>query len=304
MADKLKKSREPKTVRGGGGGLSKVPTESTSELSKNEVVLVNGELSPNKSYYIHAKWLKASFLKNAIEAVKNIIIQTNIDWIEEGISIQGMDASHVALSNMFLSKNDCIFYHIKESITTGIDMVILNRLLGTVDDEDSLEFFIKSDSDATINVTLVSSDNKKRSHFQIPLLDIDTDSMNIPEMIYKGEIIQKSSDILCTVRDLSFFGDSVMFGIENNEFQIRVEGDYGKGERAWKDGILQTTNNVSEIQQSYPIKYMLMALKGTSVSPEVHIKMSHGSPIQISYSFGKSSKIVNYVAPKIEDMDE
>lgn len=291
MADKQKKTREPKVVRGG-------QATQPQPVSKNEVVTV--ESLSNESYYIHAKWSKASFLKNVIDGVKEIIVQTNIDWTDEGISIQGMDASHVALSNVFLSKLDFVFYHIKESITIGIDMVRLSKLLAMTEGEDSLELFIKNDDEATINMVIVSQDNKKRSHFQIPLLDIDSDYMNIPDMIYKGHVIQKSSEILSAVRDLGFFGDSVKIGIDNSELKISVEGDFGKGERAWKEGILRTTN-LDELQQSYPIKYMLMALKGNSVSSDVSIEMTQGSPIRISYSFGKASKIVNYVAPKMDE---
>lgn len=288
MADK---KREPKIIRGG-----------RSTVLKNDVVLDSTPVA-NTTFYIHAKWSKASFLKNSIDAVKDIVVQTNVDWTEEGITIQGMDASHVALSNVFLSKKDCIFYHIKESITIGVDMIRLSKLLGISDNEDSLEFFIKSDDDATINMSLVSVDNKKRSHFQIPLLDIDSESLNIPDMIYKGQVAQNSTNILNTVRDLSIFGDSVTLGIENDEFKIKVEGDFGKGERAWKDGILQTTKNINELKQSYPVKYMLMALKGNCVSPNVLLEMSSGSPIRISYSFGNGSKIINYVAPKMEETD-
>jgi proliferating cell nuclear antigen len=305
MADKKKRTlepkepkalKEPKVIRGGQATTSQPQTQ-----SKNEVV--TSESLPNESYYIHTKWAKASFLKNAIDAVKEIIVQTNMDWTDEGISIQGMDASHVALSNVYLSKIDCIFYHIKESITVGIDMIRLSKLLAMADGEDSLELFIKSDDEAIINMIIVSYDNKKRSHFQIPLLDIDSDSLNIPEMIYKGHVVQKSSEILSAIRDLGFFGDSVKIGIDNSELKVRVEGDFGKGERAWKDGILRTTS-LDELQQSYPVKYMLMALKGNSVSSEVSIEMTQGSPIRISYSFGKASKIINYVAPKMDENAE
>jgi proliferating cell nuclear antigen len=291
-----KKPKEPKIICGGQATTSQPQTQ-----SKNEVV--TSESLPNESYYIHTKWAKASFLKNAIDAVKEIIVQTNMDWTDEGISIQGMDASHVALSNVYLSKIDCIFYHIKESITVGIDMIRLSKLLAMADGEDSLELFIKSDDEAIINMIIVSYDNKKRSHFQIPLLDIDSDSLNIPEMIYKGHVVQKSSEILSAIRDLGFFGDSVKIGIDNSELKVRVEGDFGKGERAWKDGILRTTS-LDELQQSYPVKYMLMALKGNSVSSEVSIEMTQGSPIRISYSFGKASKIINYVAPKMDENAE
>lgn len=306
MAEKQKKTRAPKVVR---GRVSPTTTDSVvtgiepvAVVPQNEVVS-EVVFKANESYYIHAKWSKTSFLKNAIDAVKDIINQTNVDWTEEGITIQGMDNSHVALSNVFLSGKDCIFYHIKESITVGIDMIRLSKLLGISEVDDSLEFFIKSDDDATINMTLVSVDGKKRSHFQIPLLDIDSASMNIPEMVYKAEIVQNSGNILATVRDLGLFGESVGIGINESEFYIRVEGEFGKGERVWKDGILKTTKNIDEINQSYPIKYMLMALKGNSVNSEVKLEISRGSPIRISYSFGKGSKIVNYVAPKMEDID-
>lgn len=299
MSDKQKKTRQPKMVR------STIIQEHTSSAPAlvNEVITTQSKSAVNKSYYIHAKWEKSSFLKNAVEATKDIIVQTNMDWTEEGISIQGMDPSHVALSNVFLSKEDCYFYHIKESITIGIDMIRLGKILTIANADDSLEFFIENEEEATINVTLTSVDEKCRSHFQIPLIDIDVESLNIPDMIYDNKIIQKSNDFASAVRDLGFLGDVVAIWVDGGEFHIQVRGEFGMGERAWKDGILKSSET-NDNRQSYPLRYLLKTLKGTSVSSDIQIEFSLGSPIRLSYTFGNSSNIINYVAPKLDDSDE
>lgn len=283
---------------------SKKTTAISGTEQKNEVVVMKVPApKANTEYYIHSKWSKASFMKNVIDSIKDMIKQTNMDWDEGGIHIQGMDGSHIALTNVFISKDDCEFYSIKESITLGVDLIRLSKILSIADSNDSLEFYIKSDEDAVINLAISSDDGKKRSHFEIPLLEIDTETMELPDMDYEGETVLNASEFAGAVRDLTFLGDNISIWIEDGELRIQVRDSFGMGEKAWKDVVVGTEGCPDNTKQQYSIKYMTMILKGDACGSTVHLHISKGSPIKIAYTFGNGSWINGYIAPKLEEDD-
>lgn len=47
-----------------------------------------------------AKLAEASILKKIIEAIKDLVTDVNIDVSPQGLSIQAMDSSHVALVSL------------------------------------------------------------------------------------------------------------------------------------------------------------------------------------------------------------
>lgn len=293
-----KKSKTPKTPK-----MPKVAAAATQVPAPVPAAL---PAQPNPGYLIQARWKHASFIRQVIESIKDLVRETNMDWDSAGIRIQGMDPAHVALSNIFLSSEDCECYHIREGITVGIDLHSVNKILAMTDSTDSCEFFIKSDEDSNLSIKIQSQDNSKEGLFEIPLLEIESEFMEIPETDYENQVQIASSEVPSAIRDMSFLSDSVDFNISHDEFQLKVQGDCGKGQRSWKDTICKITTNCdknSPHSQRFPIKYIMLALKATATTQTLLLEFSPNSPLRIRCMIGAKSSIVNFVAPKIDEDD-
>lgn len=302
MAD-MQKTEKKKTVRVKKPVVETVPVHATDSVqaTQSQTITKTKTSRLRKDYLIQARWSHATFLRQVIDSIKDLVSETNMDWDDSGIRIQGMDAAHIALSNILLTASDCECYHVQESITVGLDVLRISKILAMANTEDTCELFIKSDQDATLSILLESPDSSKKALFEIPLLEIDMEFMDIPDTTYDHEIQITSSEIPSAIREMSFLGDVVQFAIQDDEFQININGQNGKGQRSWKGDLVKIRSSTDKFSQPFPIKYMLLALKATTTTQTLVLEMSDNLPLRISCLFGKGSSIVNFVAPKIVD---
>jgi proliferating cell nuclear antigen PCNA len=174
------------------------------------------------------------------------------------------------------------------------------------DSTDSCEFFIKSDEESNLSIKIQSEDNSKEGLFEIPLIEIESEFLEIPETDYENQVQIASSEVPSAIRDMSFLGDSVDFNISHDEFQLKVQGDCGKGQRSWKNTMCKITTNYDKSlphSQRFPIKYISLALKATATTQTLLLEFSPNSPLRIRCMLGTKSSIVNFVAPKIDEDD-
>ena len=292
-----------------------VPAKSSKGRRKKDTAVAASAAptnSPPKSYLrtdylIQARWTSATFIRQVFDSIKDLINETNMDWDKSGIKIQGMDSAHVALSNIFLSSSDCECYHVSESITVGIDLPRLSKILATADSTDSCEFFIQSDQDNSLSILIEAKDGSKRTLFEIPLMEIDMEFMNIPENKYNYSVRISANDIPTTIRDLSFLGDVAELVVTPREFSVKVSSQTGKGHRSWKvgeePGYCAISADGKKLALKFSIRYLLLAMKAACTTQTMILEMNDGSPLRIRCLFGDNSSIINFVAPKIEDED-
>jgi len=285
-------------------------TKATKAATKSKV-LKNSTAEPpisklRQDYLIQARWKHASFIRQVIDSIKDLMSYINMDWDTAGIRIQGMDDAHVALSNIFISSEDCEYYHVREGITVGAYLYSMSKILAIAEPTDSCEFFIKSDLDSNLSIKFQSEDGSKEALFEIPLLDIETELLEIPEKDYDNEVRIASSEVPTTIRDMSFLGDSVEFTVNFDEFKLKIQGENGKGQRSWKSTtckILMKNNEERQLIQRFHINYIIRALKATSTTQTLLLEFSANNPLRITCMFGQKSSIINFLAPKIEDDD-
>ena len=72
--------------------------------------------------------------------------------------------------------------------------------------------------------------------FEIPLMDIDTEQLGIPDADYSADIVINSNDFHHMLSQLNHFGSKLKFklGYDDNIY-IRTEGDLGKMQVRIKD---------------------------------------------------------------------
>jgi len=69
-----------------------------------------------------AKLIHSSLLKKVLEAVKEVVAEGNWDCSSTGISLQGMDSSHVSLVSLEMNADGFDPFRCDRNLTLGINM--------------------------------------------------------------------------------------------------------------------------------------------------------------------------------------
>lgn len=79
---------------------------------------------------------EASVLKKVLDAIKDLVTEANFDCNTEGISLQAMDTSRVALVSFFLQADGFAEYRCDRSLSLGINLNSLTKIMKCANSDD------------------------------------------------------------------------------------------------------------------------------------------------------------------------
>ena len=74
-----------------------------------------------------------------------------------------------------------------------------------------------------------NTSSEKVSDFQLRLMEIEAESLGIPEQDYACVVKMPSKEFMTTCRDLNTFGDTVLIGVTKEGIKFSVKGVMGSG---------------------------------------------------------------------------
>jgi len=253
---------------------------------------------------------KAEIFTGLFQHVKAFTDHINIMFEKDRMYIQTMDSAHVSIIEMELPASWFDAYEHKQpgTLTIGISSSMLYRVLASREKTQSIT--IACDSGGDILMLNFDSENKAEfaKHFELPLMEIDTDLMSIPEITHQAEFILSSPHFASIITQLQMFGDNM--DIECGEEKIMLTAnspDQGKMFVEIKIDDLTTfiIDEGGKLKLSYSLQYLHNICLYHKLAKEIEIKLSAAYPIQIIYDLGgehgNNAKIKFYLAPKIND---
>ena len=132
-------------------------------------------------------------LKKIIDAIKELVTEVNFEVTPEGLSVQAMDASHVALVVLTLDAENFEDFRCDRPQTLGISITNLAKLLKIAGNED--EITLRAEDEAS-HLTLVfkGKRDEKISEFNLNLLTLDSEHLGIPEEEHCAEVVMASAE--------------------------------------------------------------------------------------------------------------
>ena len=104
-----------------------------------------------------AKLSDGQVLKRIVDSIKDLVTDVNIDATPQGISLQAMDSSHVALVNLQLSMDGFEKYRADRPLTHGLSITNLAKVMKLVNANDSIT--LKCEDEPTF-ITIVCQNAK------------------------------------------------------------------------------------------------------------------------------------------------
>jgi proliferating cell nuclear antigen len=229
----------------------------------------------------------------------------------ERIYIQSMDTSHVSIVEVVLPKEWFDEYELKsqESITLGISSSLLFRVLNARDKTQNITLDYNREEADKLNIHF-TGDNKQEfdKHFELSLIDIDSEIMEIPSIEYQAELTLGSQNFANIINQLKMFGDNLDFKCSEKEIMLCSSSlEQGKMyvEIEIDDLSSFAIDENETIQSSFSLTFMHNIGLYNKLSKEIEIKISNAYPLKMIYKLPMSedAQMIFYLAPKINEDD-
>ena len=245
----------------------------------------------------------SSLFRAAIDALKDFLPEAQIQVRSTGITICGMDRSHVGFVHYQLAKADCKSLKIPVPQTIGMSLINLSRVLANVGAGDSLRLSLNKTGDRLV-VNYTNERIGKKAVYEIPMLEIIEDAAELPDLTYAAKISAKTSDIVGVIKEVGAFGDSVTLTLNEHGFHIDATGDMGSAKQTLEntdDRDMELTED--SVTATYATKYISGIMKGCAPLSSTTILEfdSSAQPLRVSFNYGTASHFMAYLAPKIVD---
>ena len=244
-------------------------------------------------------------LKKIIESIKELVTEVNFEVTSEAISLQAMDASHVALVVLVLHASGFEEYRCDRPQTLGVSITNLAKLLKIAGNDDSI--ILRAEDEASV-LTLVftGKNNEKMCEFNLNLLTLDSEHLGIPEQEYSAEVKMSSSEFSRICRELTQVTDTLNLAVDKETVKFAVSGDIGAGSITMRANTSDkadeklTLSVQDHVSMAFALRYLNLFNKASTISDEVIISLSPEVPVVLTFKFD-IGEVKYFLAPKIAD---
>ena len=230
----------------------------------------------------------------------------NIYFNTDDVFIQAMDPSHVSVIEIKLPREWFDEYNVTRNTMIGINTHILFKVLNIREKSHTLRLNLDPNNDDKLEINLVSEDTSVYNrNFAIPLIDIDSELMGIPEMEYQAELSFPSVIFSTLIDQMKIFGETLSILCSEEKVEMNSESiDTGK---MFVNIPIDDLNSFAiEEDETLNMSFSLTHLKNiclySKISKEVEVYLKKDFPIKLLYTLDhKDAKAMFYLAPKIDD---
>jgi len=251
---------------------------------------------------------QAVLLKKVVDAMKDLCKDVNFDCSEKGMQVQSMDSSHVALVSLMLKEGAFAEYKCDRPTSLGMNVDSLGKILKMCGPSDSLKLRWRQDADVC-TFQCEGGDQDRISEFDLKLMQIESEHMEIPEQAYKVVAKLPSSEFQKICKDLKEFGESMQVKASKEGINFSVAGDVGTGNVLLKprdsekpeERVALTVHE--PVTATFALRYLVNFSKAAPLCGTVELGLGPDAPLQVKYDLENSDNghLQFYLAPKIDE---
>jgi proliferating cell nuclear antigen len=249
---------------------------------------------------------KAELFAAIFQHIRVFTDSINICFDNEKMYIQSMDSSSISIFEIFLPAAWFDTYTLSNKTTIGINSTIFYRILNSREKMQTVHIEYTEENSDHLYIHFSSENtNEFNKFFEIPLIELDTDMMQIPEMDYSAEFTISSSHFSGIINQLKLFGDTMQ--IKCSEEKIIL---YSQTKESGKMSVEININDLNEfsitegdtIKTSFSLSFLHNICLYNKIAKELEIKIMSDFPIKMIYRLDDSdARMIFYLAPKIND---
>lgn len=225
---------------------------------------------------------KVTQFNTILQNLKGISNSLLLNCDEKGIYAQGMDGSHVCLFELKIGDDWFDEYECDEACSMGINCEMLYKILSCL--KEGQHISMKHDN-TTSKLTIDLLGNSYDKSFELTLIEIDSDMVELPSRESTADIKFVSKDFAELINQLSIFGEKLKFTCNDNII-LNSANEFGKVDITVKeeDIVEYMMEDGAEVESYFGIKFIHMITKFANVNKEVGIHISNDYPIKMVYA--------------------
>jgi proliferating cell nuclear antigen len=260
------------------------------------------------SNVLEIKTVQIAPFRTLMTALKDILVETNITFQQDGMRIISMDKSHTTLIHLHLRAENFEHYYCKHpKIVIGVHMFHLFKLINSIDNDDTLTIYIEDQhySDGVVNylgLRFENGDIKQCKTQLLRLIEPDNEEYEMPEITFSSIINLPSSDFQKIIRDMTSLGDRIEIKCVGDELIFGLTGPFATVQirRSECDGnldYLQKQDSTKVIQGEFSLKNLGYVIKCTNLCNSIELMLENDIPMVIKYNVASLGEIKLCLVP-------
>jgi len=240
--------------------------------------------------------IQASAFKSTFEVLKDILNDVNIYFRPRGMYIVTLDTARTSLIDLFLAADNFEEYQCdQEEIIAGINISNTFKLMKTITNNDVIKLEINSKE--YMDIEIASEAKKTSTKFQLKLLDINENRIEVPDVMMSTITTLPSADFQRLCRDMSNLGTEIEIKREGKMLHLTCNGDFANQETS-----IECPEESPHITGLYSLKYLNIFTKATSMCASVQIIQETGNRFLIlKYNVANLGELKFYLATKVSE---
>ncbi|CAK0822368.1 unnamed protein product [Prorocentrum cordatum] len=257
---------------------------------------------------LEAQLQQAMLLKKVVDAMKDLCKDVNFDCSEKGLQVQSMDSSHVALVSLLLRESAFAEFKCDRPTSLGMNVDSLGKILKMCGQNDSLKLRAQNDADV-VSFQCESGEDDRIADFDLKLMQIESEHMEIPEQHYKVVAKLPSAEFQKICRDLKEFGETMQVKATKEGITFTVQGDMGAGNVMLKPRAAEKTEDAvsltvhEPVSATFALRYLVNFAKAAPLCGTVELGLGPDAPLLVRYNLENADNghLQFYLAPKIDE---
>ena len=257
---------------------------------------------------LEIKTVQISPVKTLMTALKDILLETNITFLQEGIRIINMDKSHTILAHLFLDASNFEYYYCKyPKIVIGVNMFHLFKLINSIDTDDTLSIFIEESEYSggivdNLGLKFENGEIKQCKIQKLKLIEPEEEELDVPDVKFSSIINLPSGDFQKIIRDLSNISERLEIKSVGNELIFKCKGPFAEAEirRTETDGSMESISKKDSnkiIQGEFSLKNLGYFIKCTNLCSSIEMFLENDLPLVVKYAVASLGEIKLCLAP-------
>jgi len=246
---------------------------------------------PTGANILEIKTVQSSTFKQVVDALKEILMDVNLEFDETGMRIVALDTTHVVLVHLKLDADKFETYQCEKKLYVGINILKLHVLIKTITNNDLLTLYVERDDPNRLGIRIENPEKNVKTNYKLSMLDINVVNIQIPPAEFQTIVSMPSMDFQKIIRDMHNLADFIEIRNVENELRFSCKGDFCTQdtilslEKASNMNIVRNTDRPHEIIQGvFSLKYLAMFTKCTNLSNVVEMYLKNSFPLCLVYS--------------------
>ena len=261
------------------------------------------DINYEENYVMYLRTVQSSAIRVLIEALKEILTDTNLEFDSENIKVIAMDPSHTVLVHLLL--NSCKFerYYCPNKLLIGIKTINLFKLIKALQNNDILTLFIEKNNTNQLGIRMENGEANQITQYKMNLMDLNQDNISIPPIEFESVITLPSNNFQKICRDMFNLSDNIEITTYGQQITFKCKGDIADQEtsigQSQSSGmsLVKNENENEIIQGMFSLKYLVLFTKCTNLSSSIELYLKNDYPLIIRYQVANLGEVKLCLAP-------